>query len=181
VLLAGALISLLMAVVFYLLNVAESASALSMAKADVQSEARRAIDWISKDVRQTVNWSIGSASNNPSSSHIKFQKVSGFDTAGVGSPTFGGFIEYTFDSSSKTITRKDFSNNRTWIFRNVAQPPFYTRKIDNSVVVIDPVSSGDDSPVLTTGNLVVVIAGQKNVKSGTVISATLSEEIKIRN
>ncbi len=139
------------------------------------------MDWIVSDVRQTVNWSIGSNANNPLSTHIKFKKVIGYSTAGSGSALFGDFVEYTYDPSTNTITREDLGANKSWIFRNIMQAPFYTRLPDGSIVVIDPVSVGNDSPVFTTGNLVVVIRGEKEVGGAIDIIYTLTEEVKIRN
>jgi type II secretory pathway pseudopilin PulG len=180
-LLVTAIISLLMGSIFYLLNVAQSSRFLSSAKMEVQSEVRRAMDWIVNDVRQTVNWSIGSNTNNPLSTHIKFKKVIGYSTAGSGSAIFGDFIEYTYDSVANTITRADLGTGRSWVLNNIVQAPFYTRLSDGSVAVIDPVSPGNDSPVFTTGNLVIVIAGQKQVQGASDISYVLNEEVRIRN
>lgn len=180
--LVTAIISLLMGSVFYLLSVAQSSRFSSSAKTEVQSEVRRTTDWIINDVRQTVNWSIGSSTNNPLSTHIKFKKVIGYSTAGSGSALFGDFIEYTYDSATNTITRTDLGTNQSWIFRNIIQAPFYTKLSDGSIVVIDPVIPGNDSPVFTTGNLVVVIAGRKQVEGGgSNIDYILREEVKIRN
>lgn len=180
-LLVISIISLLMAVTFFLMNAVENTRLVHAAKTQVQSEVRRAMDWIVNDVRQTVNWSIGSKTNNPSSTHIKFQKVTGFNTAGVGSPILGNYIEYTYDSTLQTITRTDLGTNTSWTFRNIIQAPFFTRKLDNSIVVIDPVVAGDDSPVLNTGNLVVVLAGSQLLGTSTEVTFTLNEEVKIRN
>ena len=157
------IIGLLMGGIFYLLSSAQSSMYLSSAKAEVQSEVRRTMDWIINDVRQTVNWSIGSSTNNPLSTHIKFKKVIGYSTAGSGSTLFGDFIEYTYDPIAKTITRLDAATNKSWVFRNIMQVPFFTKQSDGTIVVINPISSGNDSPVFTTGNLVVVIWGRKQV------------------
>ena len=180
-LLVAVIMGLLMGAVFYLLNVVQSSRAVSTVKIEVQSEARRCMDWIVNDVRQTVNWSIGSKDNSPSSSYIKFKKVTGYSTAGSGSTIMGDFIEYSYDSITSTITRTDLATNQSWVFRYIVQPPFYTRLSDGSIVVIDPVSVGNDSPVFTTGNLVIVIVGQKPVSGATNIDYTLTEEVKIRN
>ncbi len=180
-LLVAAIVSLLVGGIFYILSAAQSSMYISSTKAEVQSEVRRTMDWIVNDVRQTVNWSIGSNTNNPTSAHIKFKKVKSYSTEGSGSAVLSGFIEYSYDPDTNIITRFDTDNNRSWVFRNIIQAPFYTRLPDGSVVAIDPVISGNDSPVFTTGNLVVVIKGQKEVQGGPSISYTLTEEVKIRN
>jgi type II secretory pathway pseudopilin PulG len=180
-LLVVAIISLLIGSVLYILIAAQSSMHISSAKAELQSEVRRAMDWIVNDVRQTVNWSIGSNANNPSSTHIKFKKVTGYSTEESGSAVLSGFVEYSYDPSTNIITRFDADANRSWVFRNIMQAPFYTRLPDGSIVVIDPVISGNDSPVFTTGNLVIVIKGQKEAQGAPSISYTLTQEVKIRN
>ena len=181
VLLAGSLVSLLMGGAFYLLSVSESSRSLSMAKAEVQAENRRAMDSIVNDVRQTLSSKISLADSYPGRSHIKFQRVNGFNPASTGVPTLGNFIEYTYDSNAKTITRTDLGSNRSWTFRNIIQPPFKTRLPDKSVIFIDPLTSGADSPIKNTGNMVVVIVGQLVVSPTLTVTNTLEEEVKIRN
>jgi type II secretory pathway pseudopilin PulG len=187
-LLVTAIMGLLMGSIFYLLSVGQSSNLVSTAKIEVQSEVRRAMDWIVKDLRQTVNWSIGSSANSPLSTHIKFQKVINYDTSGSGSAVLGNFIEYTFDPNANTITRTDLGVNQSWTFRNISlnSSPFnsgifFTKLSDGSVVAIDPVVAGDNSPVYQTGNLVIVITGQKQANTVANISYTLKEEVKIRN
>lgn len=183
VLLVTAITSLLMGSIFYLLSVAQSSRALSTAKSEVQSEVRRAMDWIINDLRQTVSGSIGSKDNNPLSTHIKFQKFIGYSVkAGIPSPDFGNFIEYTYDSNSKTITRTDFSTNQSWVFRNIIYAPFYTRISNGVIAAIDPVNPGENSPVFkeSSANLVIDIRGQKQVSPTLNASYTLKEEVAIR-
>lgn len=168
--------------ILYILNVAQSARLVSTTKVEVQSEVRRAMDWIVNDVRQTVNSSIGLGSNLPSSTHIKFGKVTGYGTP-LSNP-----VEYIYDSGAQTITRFDASvNPGSWVFRNIVSNDspfnagiFYTRLADGSIIIIDPQTTVD-SPVFQTGNLVVVITGRKQVNAGLDVSYTLRQEVKIRN
>ncbi len=181
ILIVALTLGVLMAGLFYALITGESSWSFNAAKIEVQSEVRRAVDWIAKDVRQTVSWNIGSSSNNPSSTHIKFNKVTGYNPEGGGSVTLSNnFIEYNYDPDLKTITRTDSSNPLTWTFRNIIQAPFYTNN-NGSTIVIDPSSPGQDSPIFQTGNLVIILTGQKPVKSGLNATYTLTEEVKIRN
>jgi len=174
-------LGVLMAGFFYALITGESSWSFNAAKIEVQSEVRRAVDWIAKDVRQTRRVDIGSNTNNPSSTHIKFKKVIGYDTTGGGSVVLSNnFIEYTYDPDLKIITRTDLNTNQTWTFRNIIQAPFYTNS-SGSIIVIDPLNPGQDSPVFQTGNLVIILTGQKQVKSGLNATYTLTEEVKIRN
>jgi hypothetical protein len=144
------------------------------------------MDWIVNDVRQTVSWSIGAGGiggNDPSSTHIKFQKVIGYNTAGSGSATLGNFIEYTYDPNANTITRTDsYKPDQSWIFRNIIYAPFYTRLQDGSIVAIDPVNPGENSPVFTesSANLVIDIRSQKQISATANVSYNLREEVAIR-
>jgi len=183
VLLVTAIIGLLMGSIFYLLSVAQSLRSLSTAQSEVRSEVRRAMDWIVNDVRQTVSSSIGSKDNNPLSTHIKFKKFIGYSVKlGVPSPDFGNPIEYTYDPGLETITRTDLGTNQSWIVRNIIQASFYTRLQDGSIVAMDPVNPGDDSPLLTnlSGNLVIYIRSQKQISATLNASYTLREEVAIR-
>ncbi len=191
ILLVTVIISMLMGGVFYILSVAQSLRLVSTAKVEVQSEVRRAMDWIINDVRQTVSYSIGAggaSGNDPLSTHIKFKKVIDYDTSGSGSALFGNFIEYTYDPNAGTITRTDLGTNQSWIFRDIVlnESPFeagifYTRLSNGNIVAIDPVIAGDNSPVYQTGNLVIVIKGQKQANATVNVDYTLREEVKIRN
>jgi type II secretory pathway pseudopilin PulG len=191
ILLVTLIISLLMGSIFYIFSVAQSLRLFSTAKIEAQAEIRRAMDWIVNDVRQTVSYSIGAggvAGNDPSSAHIKFKKVIDYDTAGSGSALLGNFIEYTYDPNANTITRTDLDTNQNWIFSNIVlnEPPFdagvfYTRLSSGEIVAIDPIISGDNSPVYQTGNLVVVLTGQKQANASENVNCVLKEEVKIRN
>ena len=181
VLLVTVITGLLMGSIFYILSVAQSSRLVSTAKIEVQSEVRRAMDWIVMDVRQTVNYSIGSKDNNPLSTHIKFKKVIDYNTSGSGSAIFGNFVEYTYDPNSQTITRADLSTGRSWIFRNITQALFSTRLLGGGIVVIDPVNPGNDSPIFTTDNLIIEIRGQKQANATENVNYVLKEEVKIRN
>ncbi len=191
-----ALTILIIIMIAFLLTIkaGDTARSFGTAQIEVQSEARRAMDWIAKDVRQARRVDIGSSVNNPTVSHIKFNMVMGYNIAGLGSVVLSPkHVEYTYNSTEKTITRTettpvappgpDITVVRT--LRHIMEPPFYT-KITNadgtySIVPIDPVVVGGDSPMFQSGNLVIKIVGQKQVKDGLTPAYTLIEEVKIRN
>ncbi|MFH1191458.1 MAG: hypothetical protein V1670_04605 [Candidatus Omnitrophota bacterium] len=152
------------------------------------------MDWIVNDLRQTTTASITDINNSPpsTSTHIKFKKVTGYSVKGVPSPDFGGFIEYTYDSDSKTIIRTDPSQSPgSWSFNNIViqlrddvthvlvdHPIFNTRLLDGSIVPIAP------GLVITAGNLVIEIVGKKEVKlplSVLDVVYILKEEVYMRN
>jgi hypothetical protein len=173
-----------MAAFFYALPAGENSRVLNSAQIEVQSELRRAAEWIAKDVRQTarsVRPNIASSSNNPLSTHIKFNKVTGYDTAGAGAITLSpNYIEYTYDPVPLTITRFDSSTGGSWVFRNIVQAPFYTNN-SGEIISISPLNPGEDSPVQQTGNLVLKLVGQKQTQGGINLTYALTEEVRIRN
>lgn len=174
-------LSALMTGLFYTLNTGESVWSLNTTQFEVQSEVRRVADWITNDVRQARRVDIGDGGNNPSSVHIKFPKVTGYDTTGGGQAILSSnFYEYTYDPELKTITRTDSGTGQSWVFSNIIEAPFYTNN-GGSIIVIDPVSPNPNSPVYQTGNLVIKLSGQKEARSGLNAVYSLTEEVKIRN
>ncbi len=179
VLFVAVIASLLIAGLFYALNIGEFSGTFSSAKVQIQAEVRRTLDWIAKDVRQTVSWDIADINNSPSSTHIKFRQVLGWDTVSETYLLSNNYVEYSFDPTLNTITRRlsDTSNTtlQTWNLSNIIQPPFYTLDSSNNVV---PLNSSD---LLTSRRLIIKIAGQKQVRGSLNTTATLTTEVKIRN
>jgi hypothetical protein len=163
-------------------NMGEFSSSVSSTKVDLQAEVRRTMDWITKDVRQSVSWEIADAvNNNPSDTHIKFRQVQGWNTTSDTYLLNGNYTEYTYNAGSNTITRRvsDASNNtlQTWNFNNIMQAPFYTRDSGSNTVPL----TGHSSDLLTSRRLIIVIAGQKQVRGSTNTTYALTEEVKVRN
>ena len=177
VLFSALLTALLLAGSFYALSTGELSGTLSFAKADLQAEVRRTLDWIVKDVRQTVSWEV--ANNSPSGIHIKFRQVEGWDTANNILLMSTNFIEYSYDSASSTMTRKslDAGGNvlQSWLFNNITASPFYTRDATGNIVTLN------STDLLTSRKLIASISGQKQVRGALNTGCSLSEEIKIRN
>lgn len=159
---------------------------IGAAQVEVQSEVRRAMDWITKDVRQGRRVDIGSSGNTPTSSHIKFNMVTGYNTADPGSVTLSTkTIEYTYDSGQQTLTRSETTPGSpatvaSWTFRHITQPPFYTRTA-SGIIEIDPLTPGADSPVFQSRNLVIQLVGQQTIQGGVTPPYTLTDEVRIRN
>jgi len=179
VLFVAAIVSLIIAGLFYALNTGEFSGTFSSAKGEIQAQVRRTLDWIVKDVRQTVSWDIADINNSPSPTHIKFRQVLGWDTVSETYLLSNNYIEYSFDSALNTIIRRlsDTSNTtlQTWKLSNIIQPPFYTKDSFGSVV---PLNSSD---LLTSRRLIIKIAGQKQVRGPINTTASLTTEVKIRN
>jgi hypothetical protein len=138
------------------------------ARGNLQSEVRRTIGWIIKDIRQAVSWDI--ANNSPTPSYIKFRQVTGWDTANNTFLLSDYYIEYTYNAVNNTIIRRtsDLSNNTIgiWTLNNIITAPFSTM---NSLGEIVPLNNSD---LLTSKQLIITISG------GTY---SLTEEVQIRN
>lgn len=169
--------AVLIAGFFYALSTGEFSNTLSSAKADLQAQVRRDLDWIIKDVRQTVSWDI--ANNGPSDSHIKFRQVEGWDIANNTFLLSSNFLDYSYDSAAKTITRRlqDGAGNvlESWIFYDIISAPFFTVNSAGAIVSLDP------TDLLTSRKLIIVISGQKQVRGPLNTSCSLTGEVKIRN
>ena len=177
VLFSALLSAVLIAGFFYALSTGEFSNTLSSAKADLQAQVRSNLDWITKDVRQTVSWEI--ANNGPSDSHIKFRQVEGWDISSGILLLSSNFVEYSYDLSLKTITRKslDVAVNTlaTWTFYNITSVPFYTLNAGGAIVALN------STDLLTSRKLIVAVSAQKQVRGLLNTSCSLTEEVKIRN
>jgi len=163
------------------LNMGELSNSISSAKADLQADARLALEWIVKDARQAVVYQV--ANNNPSSTYIKLQQVQGWDTGAEAWVMSADLIEYEYDASQQKIVRRliDGTNGQTlqsWEFYNVVDVPFYTMDLNNNTV---PLNKDDFN---TCGKLIIMITKQKQVHElggNRDISITLRELVKVRN
>jgi len=155
------------------LNTGELSNSISSAKADLQSQARRVMDWIIKDTRQTSLIQINN--NNPAGNHIKFKQVTGINNATGDYTLSTDFIEYNYDSDLEQLTRSVVQDDgtvlRSWVFSNITESPFYSTA---------GVALAADA-ILTSHKLVAVIAEEKVVNVNLTLSFSLTEEIRIRN
>lgn len=173
------ILSIVFAGLFITLNTTEFSHSVSSAKVDLQAEVRRVIDWIIKDVRQTVSYEV--ASNGPSDTHIKFKRVQGLNTVTGDLILSSDYIEYEYDSLSQKITRRVIDGAtgdilQSWDFNNIIEAPFYTRDDLNNIVPLN-----DDDFTNYGNKFIVTIMGQKQVRGSLNINFTLTEEVKIRN
>lgn len=177
VLLVAFIMSVVTAILFYAMNAGQVSNTLISAKADLQAEVRRTMDWIIKDVRQSVSWEI--ANNGPTENYIKFRQVTGWDTVNNTFLLSDYYIEYTYDALSNTITRRtsDLLNNTigTWLLNYAVASPFFTM---NSLGTVVPLNKDD---LLTSKQLVVTISGAKQTIGAQNTTYTLTEEVQIRN
>jgi hypothetical protein len=170
------IMGVVMAAVFLSLTTGVFSSSVSSAKADLRTEVRRAMDLVAQDVRLTYPHQIHD--NNPSASHIKFKQVIGIYNTGPDAgehQTKPDFVEYTFDSSNNTLTRKIVDDggavSSSLVFDNIVQPPFYTD------IGVPLTAEG----ILNSRKLVIVIAGRSLVRGSLILNSSLTEEVMIRN
>lgn len=171
------ILGIIMAIFFYAMNAGQVSFGLDSARVGIQAEVRRAMDWIIKDVHQSVSWEL--ANNNPNSSYIKFRQVTGWDTANNTFLLSNYYIEYNYDAASKVITRRtsDLSNNTlgSWALNYVNAEPFFTINSSGGIVGLNK------SDLLTSKKLIIVISGSGQVMAGQDTTYSLTEEVTIRN
>jgi len=163
-------------VLFYALNSGQNANDISSAKVLAQSQARMVLDWVNRDLRQTVVWEL--ANNNPSPVHIKFRPVLGWD---IGLNTYqlaGTYIEYVYDPALRTLTRNIVNSAQvvlqSWVFNDIMSQPFFTRNSLGNIVPLD-------NSVGTSKKVITLISVTKVSNKGVLQTASLTTETKIRN
>ena len=176
ILLAVVILSVLIGICLYAMHAVHTSFNLTLSSKNLQSEVRRNISWIVKDIRQAVSWDI--ANNAPTPDYIKFRQVIGWDTVNNTFLLSDHYIEYTYDAINQMINRRtsDLADNTIgqWSLNNVTSSPFAT--IDSSGSVV-PLNNGD---LLTSKKLVVTISGQSSQPS-LQEGYSLTEEVQIRN
>ena len=155
----------------------------------LNSELRRAVEWIAKDVRQARRVDVGNTSNDPSSSHIKFHMVTGYLPAAGDVTMSSNTIEYAYNNNSKMLVRTETTSDmvphvKTWVFRYIDLPVFFTKVKSGSTHTIVPIDGveGSPSPVIQSGNLVIWLVGRKQLGVNEWTGPfTLMQEVRIRN
>jgi len=191
VLLVAFILGMLFTALFQTLNVGQIANIMSSERVALQSYVRRALNWVTNDVRATNLQQIDR--NNPSVNHIKFQKVTGINETDPAAPytvNSTTYIEYSYSSATSQLTRNELStaDNSTlyrdgrpliWVFNNITQSPFYTNVTSTPWVPLVS-TPGDDGSIIKAKKLIIVIAGQRQARNS-LLNLTLTEEVKIRN
>lgn len=183
-LIASLIFSVILAALFITLNIGQLSFSTSSAKIGVQSQVRLAMDWLIKDLRQAISWNIASISapyiNDPTTTHLKFNLWSW----NSGTSTWdlsADFIEYNYDAVAEKLTRVYYNDTTkttmTLEFDNIVEAPFYTAYIDAG----NPANILDADQLRINRRLIIVINGQKLVRSGLFVPFNLKSEVKIRN
>lgn len=177
-LLASFVLGVVLVSLFSTLSMGQTSFSISTAKVDLQSQVRAVLSWIIKDVRNTKDTEIDS--NNPTVNHIKFRKVTGIDN-NTGSITYASdYIEYIYDPVSLTLMRNEVDATgvvlKSLVFDNITQSPFYNG-------LEGPLQAGDIIKSWSSGGkrLIILVAGQKQLRGSTVLNFSLTEEAKVRN
>ncbi len=165
---------IVVAALFSVLNISDTANYKSLGQIDLQAQVRSILNWIANDVRQTSTRQIQNSSPPPTLNHIKFRKVAGIIATGPDAGTHdyvpNPYIEYTYDSGTLSLRRNEIDATTgsvlwTTIFDNITQPPF-------------PDAAGING---TNPLMLIIISAQKQLRYSEIINWTLSEEVKIRN
>jgi len=164
----------MVSVLFYILNSGQNVNDLSSAKVAAQAQARRVSDWISRDLRQAVVWDL--ANNSPSSTHIKFRPVLGWDIVGNTYQLDANYIEYNYDAGtlSRNLVNGVGAVLNSWVFKDIAVQPFWTRDGSGNLIALD-------NSVGTSKKVVTLILVNKVSNKGVNRTASLTAETKIRN
>lgn len=177
-LLVTGIMGIIMAGLFYVLSTGELSSVISYSRVEAQSSARRVVDWVTRDARLARVYDIGSLASNPTNSHLKFYPVTGWDAVNKQYTLSPNYIEYTYDSNTKTLKREtiDSSGNvvNTWLFQDIVSPPFFT--FDTAGNIIDLGTEIHQSRML-----IVSINVRKQARGGVNIDAGITTEVRIRN
>ncbi len=139
-------------------GITNTSIAVGATKAALQAQARTAINWIIKDVRQTSSSQINN--NTPAGDYIKFKVVTGHD--GMNATWSLDAIEYSYDEDIDTLTRTDHNTGKTFQFADIAEPPF-------------------DVSTLAENYLTITITMRKQAIGTISPEVSLSSEVKFRN
>ncbi len=176
---AALILMIVLAGLYWSLNSGQIATNVTKAKLELEADIRLAMDWITKDLRQSISWNIAGADNNPTTSHLKFNLWLWNATTHTWDVTTS-YVEYNYDSVAKTITRvavDGTGNVMSFVFNNIEEPPFYTQYIDTG----DPGNVLVPIELQSNKKLIVVISGRKLVRAGLFVNSKLKLEVRIRN
>jgi len=172
---ASAILVILMSGLLMILQQGELASGVGAAKVDLDAEVKMLTEWIAKDVRQAKIQNLADNNNTPGAGHLKFNSLI-WNNATNNLTYSGSYIEYSYDSSNKTLLR-GYNNTITTVsntFFNITLPPFYTSYTNETI------NNFVANDLLTQRSLIVVIKKDKTVR-GRPLNFTLVEKVKVRN
>jgi type II secretory pathway component PulJ len=181
VLVAAVILIVVLSGLFGVLSVGDFSNSISSAKINLQSDVRRAMGWISRDLRTAISWDVALSDNNPSTTHLKFHLWS-WDTATDTWLLSASYVEYSYDAATKKLSRHLVENGvvtQNWEFNNIIEAPFYTTYVGRS----DPANELNANDLLNNRNIIIVVAEERQVRYRGSLSLTysLKEQIRIRN
>lgn len=182
-LIVSLILSVILGALFITLNIGQMSFATSLSKIALQSQVRLTMDWLVKDLRQSISWNIASIAapnNDPTTTHLKFNLWSWNSVTSTWdlSPDF---IEYNYDALEEKLTRTHYNDTTkttmTLEFANIVEAPFYTTYINTG----DPANVMNADSLRNNRKLIIVISGQKLVRGSLYVPFYLKSEVKIRN
>lgn len=163
------------------LTTGQFSSSLNSEKLELQAEVRSVLDWITRDMRESVITDLAdTVAYTPSNSYLRFHLWDWNTTSGQ-IVLRSEFIEYIYNDSSDTLTRNEYDSggnlSSTHIYRHVIEPPFYTTYLGTG----NPGNEFDAGTLLTSRQLTIVVTGQRHIRGSAFITDSLQSEIRIRN
>ena len=183
VLMTSLILSVVLSALFITLHIGQASFAASNSKIVIQSQVRMAMNWIVKDLHQSISWNVASTvspNNDPTTNHLKFNLWAWNDTTNTWDLS-ADYIEYTYYEDLNKLTRT-YYNDTTKInmiieFQNIIEDPFYTTYIASG----NPGNVLDVDQLRNNRKLTVVIKGEKLVRGSLYVPYALQREVKIRN
>jgi len=155
-------------------NVGQTSFPVTSARLEAQSEARNAMNWIMKDLRQAITWNI--ANNNATTTYLRMNRWAWNNTTNQWDVTNAtDFIEYFYNNTAQVLTRQytDASGSVSMLqFSNITEAPFYTNLTTRQLT---------ENALRSNRSLFVVISVEKSIRGSIIVPFTLIAEIRIRN
>jgi len=183
VLVTTLILSVIFSALIVTLNIGQASFAASNSKIIIQSQVRMAMDWVVKDLHQSISWNVASTispNNNPTTKHLKFHLWSWNSVTNTWDLS-ADYIEYNYDDTLNKLTRTFYNDttktNMVIEFQNIVEDPFYTTYIGPG----DPGNILDVDQLRNNRTLTIVISGEKLVRGTLYMPFALQTEVKIRN
>lgn len=163
------------------LTTGQFSSSLNSEKLELQAEVRSVLDWITKDMRESVITDLANTvAYTPSNSYLRFH-LWDWNTGSGQIVLRSEFIEYIYDDSLDRLTRNfvDGLGNviTSHTFSDIIEPPFYTEYLGTG----NPGNQFVAGTLLTSRQLTIVVTGQKHIRGSAFITDSLQSQIRIRN
>lgn len=163
-------LGIVMGGLFLTFNVGQASFPATSARLEAQSEARNAMNWIMKDLRQAINYKI--AENNATSDYLRINLWEWNNSTYQWDINNNVYVEYFYNDTTRKLTRK-YTNAlggiSTLEFNDIVEAPFYTNYTTKTY------AEGIHNKII------VAVSVEKTLRGGLSVPFTLISEVKIRN